>query len=127
MASGGNDSNKLVTDSVETEGCSLVVVELEAHCGELNAAAAAAATAARNRGGLLRALAGRPFFPRLAGMLLDSVTSMARNMKVGAEVQALQDLLERRVTAARGLGCGGAMRRGAVGSGSAMLLEDLAV
>lgn len=146
VASGGDGSNNVVADSIETEGCNLVVVELEAHCGELIAGATAAATAARSRCGLLRALAGRPFSPRLAGMLLDSVTSTAGNKKLRAEVQALRDLLERQAAAAvspvgvgavgvgagkgnggRGVCSGGAKRRGAVGSGSAMLLGDLAV
>lgn len=73
---------------METEGCQLIAIEVEAYCGELpgelpGAGSGAAASsncgelavedAARCRAGLLTALAGRRFRPRLAGILLENM------------------------------------------------------
>lgn len=133
-------------------------MEVESHCGELTAAAAsgpavaggkqraAAAAAARSRCGLLRVLAGRPFCPRLAGMLLERLPppQSSGGKELAAEMEGLRALLERQAAVAARFGEGAATvagvskkggggggrqtgnrRGGAACSGSAMLLEDL--
>lgn len=107
-AGGGGTEARL-----ETEGCHLVVVEVEAHCGEVSmltgargstgAGGGAGATdrrraseaAARSRAGLLRALTGRSFCSRLAKMLLENMPNTTGNGKLGVEVERLRALLVR--------------------------------
>lgn len=147
------------SSSIETEGCMLVVVELEAHGGEMAAASAPTGTegqhfavsmaAARSQCGLLLALARRPFYPRLAAMLLERLPPpKSVETKFSTELEKLSGLLGLRIAAAaaatagrvggsaakfavisanRGGRGGGEMerRRKALSSGTALLLEDL--
>lgn len=115
----------------ELEGCQLVAVGLES-----NAEVAEAEATAKCRAGLMRSLAGRPFCPTLAGVLLQNMPAQEET-KGGVEVERLKALLRRQQ--ARGVSGGGGgggggekVRRGprvgaakVVQSGSAMLLADM--
>eukprot|EP00752_Nemacystus_decipiens_P006657 g5985.t1 len=110
----------------ELEGCQLVAVELESHAETKEAEGTA-----RCRAGLMRSLAGRPFCPTLAGVLLQNMP--VQETEGGVEVERLKALLRRQQ--AKGVSGGGGVEEGrkstrvggakAAKSGSAMLLADM--